>query len=210
MSPLRAPVLGAHSIRMDGGQGTDSLAAGAGGSAWDFAVMAYGRPGAREAALGLQDRRGADIVAMLVLLHRAALGGGAPSADRLANALALVQAWRAQSVLPLRRIRRALKGWRFDATGPDPAAEAARAKVAEAERAAERVELDRLAAALAQADAPLADPAAAGAAALAVYCKVAGIACDARDRKDFAALLEAAIPASAGQAARLVDRALDG
>jgi len=192
---------------MTGEQGNDSLAQGAARLAWDFAVQAYGRPGAREAALALQDRRGVDVVALLVLLHRAARGGGSLSPDRLAEALARVAPWRAQAILPLRRVRRALKSWRFGAAAADPRAEAVRAKVAEAELKAERVELEQLALALAPGDGPPGDPGAAGAALVALYFKVAAIEADARDRRDLSTLLAAAIPAAADHAARLVDGA---
>jgi uncharacterized protein (TIGR02444 family) len=180
-------------------------------SAWDFAVQVYGRPGAREACLALQDRCGADIVALLALLHRAALGHGVMPEDRLAGGLALVASWREQAVLPLRRIRRALKGWRFGDDAPDPEAQSVRAAVAEAELAAERVELERLAACFAADDTSAVResvPAVGGGAALlARYVLVAGLAVDGQDRAHLATLLGAAFPGSATEAMKLVDQA---
>jgi uncharacterized protein (TIGR02444 family) len=185
-------------------------------SAWDFAVTVYGRPGVRAACLALQDRCGADVVAMLALLNRAALGLGVLPAERVREALASAAPWRAQAVLPLRRIRRALKHFRFGDGAPDPQVESVRAAVAEAELAAERVELERLTAALGTREAPsappiagcAAGPAADGAALLALYLRVAGLAVDGQGRADLATLLGACFPADAADATGLVDAAL--
>lgn len=178
-------------------------------SAWDFAVSVYARPGVQAACLALQDRRGADVVALMALLHAAAAGRAIPSEPRLRKALAQVAPWRAQAVLPLRAIRRALKDWQFTGRpGPAPDAETARQAVATAELAAERVELETLSAALAEAGPALraASPAEV-AAALASYWRVAGLRADAEDFAHLAILLAAAFPMAAGAAALLVDRA---
>jgi uncharacterized protein (TIGR02444 family) len=177
-------------------------------SAWDFALTVYGRPGARAACLALQDRAGADAVALLALLHCAACGAGALSRDRIAAALAAAAPWRAAAVLPLRAVRRGLKGLRF--AGGD-AVESVRRRVAEAELLAERIALDRLVAVLRPVGAGGADRCAdEGARLLALYCAVAGIAADAENRGHLAALLAAAFPDAAGRAAALVDAACGG
>ncbi|MBL8704486.1 MAG: TIGR02444 family protein [Rhodospirillales bacterium] len=176
-------------------------------SAWRFAVDIYGRPGVREACLALQDRRGADVVAMLVLLHGAARGHPAPSQEVLAAALAAVAPWRRSAVLALRAIRRDLKQWSFpEDIAPDCGAERARQAVAAAELAAERVELDYLARRLGT-DSPGAGSGApptlaAATAVLALYGRAAALAFDAADLKDLAILAAAALPDSpAGTAA---------
>lgn len=171
-------------------------------SAWRFAVDIYGRPGVRAACLALQDRRGADVVAMLVLLHGAARGHPAPSLEVLAAALAAVAPWRRSAVLPLRAIRRDLKQAMFpdDIAPGSGAAEGVRQTVAAAELAAERVELDYLARRLGT-EAPGRNPAPArgGAAAMAVlalYGRAAALAFDAADLQDLAILAAAALPDS--------------
>lgn len=181
-------------------------------SAWDFALTVYGRPGARAACLALQDRAGADAVALLALLHCAACGAGALSRDRIAAALAAAAPWRAAAVLPLRAVRRGLKGLRLaggDAGGD--AVESVRGRVAEAELLAERIALDCLVAVLRPDGAGGADRCAEeGARLVALYCAVAGIAADAENRGHLAALLAAAFPDAAGRAAALVDAACGG
>ncbi|MCC7049261.1 MAG: TIGR02444 family protein [Alphaproteobacteria bacterium] len=178
-------------------------------SAWDLAVSLYGRPGVRAACLSLQDRRGADVVALLALLHATVAGRAPPSEQQLRAALAEVAPWRAQAVLPLRAIRRALKGWRFSgAPAASAEAETARQVVAAAELAAERTELDVLSAALSEAGRPPgAADAADAAAALACYWRVAGLQADAEDCAHLAILLAAVFPMTAGAAKRVVDRA---
>lgn len=168
-------------------------------SAWAFAVDIYSRPGVRQVCLALQDRRGADVVAMLVLLHGAARGHPAPSLEALEAALAAVAPWRRAAVLPLRAIRRDLKGAMFPddiATGSG-AAEGVRQVVAAAELAAERVELDYLARHLGQ-DGPgaQAPDRASAMAVLARYGHAAGLAFDPADLQDLAILAAAALPDS--------------
>jgi uncharacterized protein (TIGR02444 family) len=176
--------------------------------AWRFAVDIYGRPGVRAACLGLQDRRRADVVAMLALLHGVAGGHPAPSLEALRAALQAIAPWRLAAILPLRRIRRDLKGWAFPgdaALGPvggGPVGEQARQAVAAAELAAERAELDYLARRLDQGGpGPAPGPAstanrAAAMAALDLYGRAAGLAFDAADLQDLAILAAAALPDS--------------
>ena len=180
--------------------GTAAPGDGASG-AWAFAVATYGRPGVRAACLALQDRRGADVVAMLALLHRAVQGYPAPSLAALAALLGEVAPWRRAAVLPLRAIRRALKQWRFPGDiAPAPGAEQTRQAAAAAELAAERVELDYLARRLAAAE----EGANAGRLScidiLDLYGRAAGLAFDdATDRADMAILAAAALPDSGPQ-----------
>ncbi len=181
--------------------------------AWAFAVDIYGRPGVRGACLALQDRRGADVVAMLVLLHGVARGHPAPSLEALAAVLEAVAPWRRAAVLPLRAIRRALKEAMFsDDIAPDiaphaEATEGVRRAVAAAELAAERVELDYLARRLGQDGAgegssPGTAPGRAAAlAALTLYGRAAGLAFDAADLQDLAILAAAVLPDSVSETA---------
>lgn len=180
-------------------------------SVWDFAVALYGRPGVREACLELQDRRGADVIVLLALVHDAAAGAALPEDDRLRRALGRIAPWRAAAVQPLRSLRRALKGWRFDG-GPlesDAGAETARQAVAAAERAAERAELSAFVQALGDRGvAGQADRAPAAAAeSLASYWRIAGLEHDAQDRDCLALVLAAAFPARAGDTAGMIARA---
>ncbi len=173
----------------DGGAATPTT------GAWAFAVDIYGRPGVRDSCLSLQDRRGADVVAMLALLHRAAQGHPAPRLEALAAMLGEVAAWRRAAVLPLRAIRRELKQAMFTGEmAPGAEAEAVRRAVAAAELAAERVELDYLARRLAEAGPG--DAGVSGVALLERYGRAAGLGFDAADRPDLAILAAAALPDS--------------
>jgi uncharacterized protein (TIGR02444 family) len=104
---------------------------------WEWATMAYARPGAAEACLTLQDRHGQNVCLLLWAawadrLDRAELAAGA----------ALARDWEARIVRPLRATRRALKA---EAAAIDPMArERLREQVAAAELAAERALLDGL------------------------------------------------------------------
>lgn len=176
---------------------TDAAPSGA-ADAWAFAVRVYGRPGVREACLGLQDRRGADVVAMLALLHHAARGHPAPRQEAVETLLGEVAAWRRAAVLPLRAIRRELKQAMFPGDiAPGPDAERARQAVAAAELEAERVELGYLARRLAEAG--QGEARLTGVALLHRYGQAAGLAFDAADRQDLASLAAAALPDSDGR-----------
>ena len=77
------------------------------GALWDWAVAAYGRPGAKGALLRLQEGAGVDVV---LTLWRAWLWetGRAVSPEAEAGAIALSDAWRQAVVAPLRAARNAL------------------------------------------------------------------------------------------------------
>ncbi|MCK6451283.1 MAG: TIGR02444 family protein [Alphaproteobacteria bacterium] len=185
---------------------------------WDFAVALYGRPGVREACLELQDRRGADVIVLLALVQAATAGAAEPGDDRLRRAQAAIAPWHAAAVQPLRSLRRALKGWRFErgAAGADARAEAARQEVAAAERAAERAELSAFVDALADrclagppSTGPRRDGLAAAADSLASYWRVAGLGLDAGDRAALALILAEAFPSRAGESEGAVARAFN-
>jgi uncharacterized protein (TIGR02444 family) len=89
------------------------------GGFWGFSVALYGRPGAAEACLALQDRFGADVTLLLLGFWRARkgfAGWAAGELERVTAALAPVNAVQR----PLRQARRALKAL----TADEPAAPA--------------------------------------------------------------------------------------
>ena len=75
---------------------------------WDWAVEAYGRPGAADACLALQDRLGQNVPLMLWAVWRARTGA-CPDADALAEAAAIARRWEAAAVGPLRAVLRTLR-----------------------------------------------------------------------------------------------------
>jgi uncharacterized protein (TIGR02444 family) len=102
---------------------------------WAFCLTLYARPGVAPACLVLQDRHGADIPLLLAVLWHGQRGlGPAP----LGKWRRISKRWREQAVVPLRDLRRAMKGrdgW-----------EEIREGVKRLELAAEKAELDSLAA----------------------------------------------------------------
>jgi uncharacterized protein (TIGR02444 family) len=110
-------------------------------SLWNFAVALYGRPGVSEACLALQDDGGVDVP---VLLYGAWLGrqGIGLSQQDVAEIAGSVAAWREEVIVPLRRLRKRLKG------GPAPAPSARtdrlRNTIKSAELSAEQIELEML------------------------------------------------------------------
>jgi uncharacterized protein (TIGR02444 family) len=103
---------------------------------WAFCLTLYARPGVAPACLALQDRHGADIPLLLAVIWHGLRGyGPAP----LAKWRPIARRWREQAVIPLRNLRRAMKGrdgW-----------EEIREGVKRLELGAEKAELDALAAA---------------------------------------------------------------
>jgi len=76
---------------------------------WNFSLGLYGRPGVAPALLGLQDALGLD-VNMLVFCCWAASKGRELSAADLSMVEAVAQPWQNEVVVPLRSLRRRLKG----------------------------------------------------------------------------------------------------
>ncbi len=111
-------------------------------SAWTYALHHYAQPGAAAELLRRQDEEGLDVVLHLFVQWAHENRGIVLDAAALREAAATVANWREHSVLPLRALRRAMKG-----REPEGAAEAARAvrqQIQQAELAAERVELELL------------------------------------------------------------------
>jgi len=113
---------------------------------WEFCLALYARPGVAPACLALQDRHGADIPLLLAVLWHGQRGlGPAP----LAKWRPVARRWREQAILPLRNLRRAMKGrdgW-----------EEIREAIKRLELDAEKAELDSLAASSKQGS-PNSDP----------------------------------------------------
>jgi uncharacterized protein (TIGR02444 family) len=105
---------------------------------WEWALEAYGRPGAAEACLTLQDAHGQNVPYLLW-----AVWAEAADPALLADGAAAARRWDAAAVQPLRAVRRALKA----ACSPvdDGAREALREDVKAAELRAERLLLETLA-----------------------------------------------------------------
>jgi uncharacterized protein (TIGR02444 family) len=108
---------------------------------WDWAVEAYGRPGAADAALELQDGHDQNVPYLLWAAWAASEGRPLGPDDLEAGADA-ARAWDAAAVRPLRAVRRQLKKPIPDLD--DEAREAVRDQVKAAELYAERRLLEQL------------------------------------------------------------------
>ncbi|MDJ0895287.1 MAG: TIGR02444 family protein [Alphaproteobacteria bacterium] len=105
---------------------------------WAFSLDFYARPGVADACLALQDKADADVNLILFCLWHGMAGHGRIDQAALAAAEDRVQTIREDLVLPLRALRRHLKGDIPD-TPPDWR-EALRRHVADAEIEAEHLE----------------------------------------------------------------------
>lgn len=114
----------------------------AAGALWDFCVAVYGRPGVADACLELQDEHGADVPLLLAALWSAGEGSGLLTGDDLTALDRVVAPWRDNVIRPLRQARRWMKA---AGHADDPLRERLKA----AELAAERRELEMIAAWLA-------------------------------------------------------------
>ncbi len=118
-----------------------SKASPQGSPLWQFSLDFYRTPGLAEACIRLQDEAGIDVNLLLFLFWNASLKRQLSAAE-IAAIDGHVAAWRRNAVVPLRGIRRALKG----AAGPLPAgdAELFRTKVKGLELEAERLQQQAL------------------------------------------------------------------
>jgi len=106
---------------------------------WDYARVAWDKPGVSEACLALQDRHG-QCVALLLWRAWAAAEGRSVSVATGRRAIAVARVWEVDIVAPLRTARRALAGG-FEGDEPP---ERLRQAVRAVELDAERMLLDRL------------------------------------------------------------------
>lgn len=115
-------------------------------NAWDFIVARYREltPHQSKHLHALQDERGLDIVLHLFQEYAALRLGRPLAGDEVAAAETEVAAWRAEVILPLRRLRRALKDSSRFAPRQQESAQELRARIAQAELDAERTELNAL------------------------------------------------------------------
>ena len=107
------------------------------GAFWRSSLELYAREGMSRALLSLQDRRGADVNLLLYCCWMALSGRGRLSASDLRRADAAIAGWRDEVTLPLREVRRRIKGsperWALEG------ASEVRRRVLETEIASERV-----------------------------------------------------------------------
>ncbi len=122
-------------------------------SLWDWALMAYDRPGVSEACLHLQDALACNVPLMLWSAWMAATGRRLDD-ETIEAACDAARAWDGVAVAPLRHIRRTLKGPIPDID--DVAREALRQRIKAVELDAERPLLADLEA---LSDAPVGPPA---------------------------------------------------
>jgi uncharacterized protein (TIGR02444 family) len=111
--------------------------------AWDFIVARYRdlTPQESKHLHALQDEQGLDIVLHLFQEYSALRLGRSLTPDEVAAAESQIAGWRSEVIQPLRRLRRALKDSPSFAPGLQEAAQALRARIAQAELDAEQVEL---------------------------------------------------------------------
>ena len=111
---------------------------------WDFSVALYAKPGVAPACLGLQERHGIDVNALMFCLWLGESGRGPAPRAALDAAFDAVGPWHARVVRALRPLRRLLKPG-FEPV--DPAlVQALRARIQKVEIDAEHVEQIALAA----------------------------------------------------------------
>ncbi len=111
--------------------------------AWNFIVARYRdlTPHESKHLHERQDEHGLDIVLHLFQDYSASRLGRSLTPDEVAAAESQVAGWRTAAILPLRRLRRALKDLPVFAPGLLEAAQALRARIALAELDAEQAEL---------------------------------------------------------------------
>jgi uncharacterized protein (TIGR02444 family) len=112
--------------------------------AWQFAVQQWEAPGEAARLLRAQDELGLDVVLHLFARWVAHCTGAAPDAKALAQADALVRAWRDEVIAPLRALRRATNEKPAPGAGWEDGSAAVHRLLKEAELRAERAQLDAL------------------------------------------------------------------
>lgn len=108
---------------------------------WRFSLALYARPAVAGACVALQDRHGVDVNVLLFLLWLAATGRRLSSGEVKAVD-DRVEAWRTAAVVPLRALRRGLKG--HSSLGYDGAVEDLRIRIKGIELEAEHMQQEDL------------------------------------------------------------------
>ncbi|MDO8278465.1 MAG: TIGR02444 family protein [Burkholderiaceae bacterium] len=109
---------------------------------WDFAVAFYDQPGVAPACLGLQDRCDADVVGLMFAAWTGFELGVRMTPEDFAQARRHVQAWRDHVVIPLRQVRREMKGKALSSF--HPSSSPLRDKLKALELEAEKLQLEAL------------------------------------------------------------------
>lgn len=113
------------------------------GSHWTFSLEVYASPGVSEACILLQDEAAVDVNVLLVSLYTAKVKGYAIPVDLIETADKAIAEWRNEVVVPLRKMRRALKAAHHPAQTSD--GRAFRGEIKKVELAAEQIEQAHLA-----------------------------------------------------------------
>ncbi|MGH6946465.1 MAG: TIGR02444 family protein [Kiloniellales bacterium] len=157
-------------------------------SFWRFSLALYGVKPVAEACLRLQDRDGLDVNLLLYLCWAGSRGTRFDS-GQVGALIAETEGWRREVVRPLRRARRALKG--FAAPGLAEAAAELRGRIKRDELESERLQQRLMVSWHCPAEGA-ADPAA-SAHNLAAYLEAARAGAT-ESQRDLAALLRGAVP----------------
>jgi len=120
---------------------TEPEAKGSASPFWRFSLALYRQPGAPDACIALQDKAGVDVNVMLFALWLATQGRALDAGD-LAAIDAAVARWRAEAVVPLRAVRRAMREPPAGFAGTQTAA--LREKVKAVELESERLQQEAL------------------------------------------------------------------
>ncbi len=155
---------------------------------WDFSHAVWGREAVEPACLALQERHGLD-VNLLLFCGWAGRRGRALDDAGIARLIEAARRWREATVLPLRRLRKWLKG---QSVAPGAAAGHLRERIKEDELQAEAIQQDLFVKAL-----PVPDGAGGPAvtvANMAAYFAALGIAPDAGDTAHLANVLRGCHP----------------
>ena len=133
---------------------------------WRFSLRFYRQPGVADACIALQEQSGVDVNLLLYLLWHARDGRSFTVAEVEAVERRIAP-WRESTVVPLRRVRRALKT--PPALVEAPAAEAFRNRIKAVELEAERLQQEAMYALAAPSGEPSASAEAAARASIAAY-----------------------------------------
>ncbi len=105
---------------------------------WDYSLALYGRPAVAPACLALQDEHGADVNVLMWCCWTGASGRGVAEPAELDAVLAAVRWWQDDVVVPLRHVRRRLKG--VSTPAPEGVVETVRQRIAKVEIDTEHVQ----------------------------------------------------------------------
>ncbi len=155
---------------------------------WDFSLAVWGREAVEQACLDLQERHGLDVNLLLFCGWAGRRGRALEDAD-IARLIETAHPWREATVLPLRKLRKWLKG---RPVAPGAAAGRLRERIKEDELQAEAIQQDLFVEAL-----PVPDGAGGPAvtvANMAAYFAALGIAPDANDTAHLANVLRGCHP----------------